>query len=436
MFGKRRKYALLLAVLLAAAVLLSGFALREHDRAETALRSARYAEERAFEELCAAVRGLDTALEKSRYAVSPAMNAALSAEVYSRALAAESALSSLPFSTLELEETAAFLSRAGDYAAFLLRRSGQEDGEAAENIAALAETADVLQSNLNALREDIASGLVYLSAAVPKGGASVSESFLQMEREFPETPSLVYDGPFSASVADRTPRMLVDAAEIGEEDALRVAAGFLDTRSNLLTVEGRADGAIPCYRITGGGYTVEVSTQGGYVVRAIASEQPTRAQLPTDMALDKAEDFLSHHNYRSMKESYHIRQENVLTATYCYREGETLCYPDMVKIAVSLEDGRMLRFDAESYLTSHGERELPAPTVTAEEAREMVRGGLTVVSEGLAVIPSAGAEELFCRELIGETEDGRHVLIYVNAETGEQEKILILLEDETGTLAL
>ena len=57
-------------------------------------------------------------------------------------------------------------------------------------------------------------------------------------------------------------------------------------------------------------------------------------------------------------------------------------------------------------------------------------------SEKLAVIPTSGAEEIYCRELICETEDGRHYLLYVNAMTGAQEKILILLEDESGTLAL
>ena len=440
MFGKRRKYAVALAVLIAAAVFLSGYALREHDRAETAHRAARYAEERAFEELCAAVKGLDNALQKSRYAVSPSMTAALCAEVYSRALSAESALSSLPFSTLELEQTAAFLSRAGDYASYLLRQTGRgeaPEGEVLENIAALSDAAGILQENLNQLRADIAEGRVFLSAAALESGApSVTDSFLQMEQEFPETPSLVYDGPFSASIADRTPRMLQDAAEIREDDALRIAAGFLGTRSNLLSLEGRAEGKIPCYRIAGGGYTVAVSVQGGYVVQAICDEAPTRSQLPTETALEKAAEFLREHEYRHMKESYHIRQDNILTVTYCYQDGDTLCYPDMVKLAVSLDDGKLLRFDAQSYLTSHGERELPTPTIGAEEAKSMVGSGLTVVSEGLAVIPSEGEEELFCRELICETEDGRHVLLYVNAETGEQERILILLEDDSGTLAV
>ena len=45
-------------------------------------------------------------------------------------------------------------------------------------------------------------------------------------------------------------------------------------------------------------------------------------------------------------------------------------------------------------------------------------------------------EEIFCRELVCEDAAGQHLLIYLNALTGAQERILLLLEDETGTLAL
>ena len=137
-----------------------------------------------------------------------------------------------------------------------------------------------------------------------------------------------------------------------------------------------------------------------------------------------------------MKESYHFLKDHVLTVTYCAEQNGVMCYPDMVKLAVAMDTGEMLRFDAEAYLTSHAERDLPEPAVSEEDARAMAGEGLTVQSEKLAVIPTSGAEEIYCRELICETEDGRHYLLYVNAMTGAQEKILILLEDESGTLAL
>ena len=127
----------------------------------------------------------------------------------------------------------------------------------------------------------------------------------------------------------------------------------------------------------------------------------------------------------------------MLTVTYCAEQNGVMCYPDMVKLAVAMDTGEMLRFDAEAYLTSHAERDLPETGGVGGGRPRHGRGGADGPKRKLAVIPTSGAEEIIrAAELICETEDGRRSLLYVNAMTGAQEKILILLEDESGTLAL
>ena len=121
---RKRKAIRWISYLLAAALGLGAFAALESRRAAAAEREARYRGEYAFSALCDAVSGMDAALKKSRYFVSPGMTAALCAETYARALSASAALTSLPFSIQELENTASFLARTGDYAAWLLRKTG------------------------------------------------------------------------------------------------------------------------------------------------------------------------------------------------------------------------------------------------------------------------------------------------------------------------
>lgn len=436
---KKRTTIRIISFLAAAAVALGAASVIFYRRAMTAEREERYRGEYAFSELCAAADGLSAALEKSQYAVSPVITASLCAEIYSRAQTASAALSSLSIPLMELENTASFFARTGDYALWLLRESsgGDMTEEARENLRALGDTAALLSGNLAQLRSDVAGGLVSTrAAAMDDALPSLGESFLGMEQEFPEMPSLVYDGPFSASVAEREPRMIKDAREVTQDAAALVAAGFLGMRSNLVSAAGESEGKIPVYRFTGGDYTVSVSRRGGYVVRALSQRAPVRSAITADAALEKAAEFLAAHGYRGMKKSYHILKDHVLTVTYCAEQDGVMCYPDMVKLAVAMDTGEMLRFDAEAYLTSHAERDLPAPSVSEADARASAAEGLTVKSEKLAVIPTSGAEEIYCRELICETEDGRHYLLYVNAMTGAQEKILILLEDESGTLAL
>ena len=434
---RKRKAVRWISYLLAAAVALGAFAALESRWALRAERAARYQGEYAFSALCDAVSGMDAARRKTRYAFSPGMTAALCAEAYARALAASAALSSLPFSIQELEQTAGFLARTGDYAAWLLRKTGGGEDvteEERENLRALGDAASLLADNLRQLREDRSAGEGTDAALAEL--PPLSDSFLQMEQEFPELPSLVYDGPFSAAVAERVPRMTEGAEEIGEEAAALVAAGFLGMRSNQVRVEGAVDGKIPVWRVTAGDWSLSVSRRGGYVVQAISSRVPTRSVYSLEEGLEAARAALRSHDYRGMEESYHVAQGNKLTVTFIGRQGDAVCYPDMVKVTVAMDDGGLLRFDAEAYLTSHALRDLPAPEADPEAMRAMLPEGLNVLSERLAVIPTPGAEEIFCREFVCEDAEGQHWLVYFNAVTGAQERILILLEDESGTLSL
>jgi len=438
---KKRTAIRAISFLCAAVLCLGAFSLAEKRAADQAERTLRYQGEQAFSELCDAVGSMDSALKKALYSVTPAMTAALCAEVYSRAQTASGALSALPFPMQQLERTASFLARTGDYAAYLIRRSGAGEDVAdaeRENLRSLSESASLLADNLRQLRADAAQG----SASVPEPAAAeaalpaLSDSFLQMEQEFPELPALVYDGPFSDDVLERTPRMTAGAAEIDESAALLVAAGFLGTRSNLASSEGTAEGKIPSWRVRAGDFSVYVSRRGGHVAEAVSGRTPVRTVLSVADALAAAEKFLSARRYGPMRESYHVLQDNVLTVTYCALAGDVVCYPDMIKLGVAMDDGEILRFDARAYLTAHTDRTLPEPVLTEEEAAARVPAGLTLEAQRLALIPARGTEEILCRELICRTEEGEHYLLYFNAVTGAQEKILILLEDETGTLAL
>lgn len=436
----KRNGTIVMVYLLAALLLVGGFAIVQTRRLQALERSRRHSGELALEELYAAVAGLDTALEKSLYAVSPELVVSLCAETQSRSQAAAAALGVLPLASQEMEETAAFLSRTGDYAAYLLRQvsaGGSCTEEERANLRQLWEAAALLEANLAALRADVSAGLVHLSADTLESSLpSLAGSMVDMEREFPEFPTLVYDGPFSAPDPDSRPP-LAASAEITREEALLIGAGFLLARPNLVECEGRSEGEVPVWRIRSGDYTAHVSVRGGHALRILCDRPAARAVLTTEDALDKARQHLRQRGFSSMTESYYSIYGNIITVTYCYEKDRVLYYPDMVKVAVYLDNGDLAGLDAESYVRAHSPaRQRPEVSVSTEEARQQVTGELTILSERLAVIPSTGGEERLCHEFVCENAAGQHYLLYVNAATGRQERILILLEDETGTLAI
>ena len=131
-----------------------------------------------------------------------------------------------------------------------------------------------------------------------------------------------------------------------------------------------------------------------------------------------------------------MKQGGILTVNYAYRQGDVLCYSDLVKVSVALDSGRVCGFESRGYLSAHCARDLPAPAVSAEQARAAVPDTLEVLAAQTALVPSDGKVETLCHEFKCAAPDGRHYIIYVNALTGVQHKILILLEDESGSLTL
>ena len=113
---KRRKQVLAASFLAGAFAVTAGFAVQGHARAAQYRRMLDNTYQHAFTELATAAGELDVALRKVTYATSPELFSALCAQAYSKALAAQSALGELPYGNVELEQTAAFLAKTGDYA--------------------------------------------------------------------------------------------------------------------------------------------------------------------------------------------------------------------------------------------------------------------------------------------------------------------------------
>ena len=168
----------------------------------------------AFAELVDSVEDLDTALQKCLYATSPSMVSAVCTEVYGRSEAAIMAIGQLPFESIELEHTAAFISKVGDYAYSLSRTASLGEGysdDDTQNLRTLSESASALARNLTNLYTDINDGVITiqkLNSARHSAGksedsivpTSLADSLKTMEDEFPEVPSLIYDGPFSSHI--------------------------------------------------------------------------------------------------------------------------------------------------------------------------------------------------------------------------------------------
>ena len=160
------------------------------------------------------------------------------------------------------------------------------------------------------------------------------------------------------------------------------------------------------------------------------------ASLSPDQGAMAAYEFLSKNGFENMVETYRYNNDGRLTVNFAYRENDVLCYPDLCSVTVALDTGSILSFECTSYLSNHTQRTLEVPAVSVDDARAKVSPKLDVLREQLALIPTDGEYEVLCWEFVCEAENGQHYIVCINAATGAEQKILILLEDENGTLAL
>jgi len=448
--GRIRAASFLAALLLVAA----GFAVQSRAQAAQYAHLLENSRRHAFAELSTAAGELDVALQKASYATTPALFSNLCAQAYAKALAAQMALGELPYGNVELEQTAAFLAKAGDYAMALSRGAYGEavcTAKDRETLAALAGAASALSEALAELQLELGEGTVTLedleavqdrlAAAVETDGDLTGGSVFQsVEADFPEVPTLVYDGPFSEHLSNRTPQMLEGLPQSSQAAAQAAAARFLGLRPEIFTLTSEGEGVLPTWGFTaavdGGELYLEVTRQGAQVLQALSSRPIAGAVFSREEAVQAAADFLERQGYPDMEPSYSICQGDALTIHFAAVQEGVYCYPDLIKVTVALDNGGVIGFEAHGYLMNHRTRTLPAPGVTEEEARRQVGEALLVRSHQLVLIPSEGEREIFCHEFKCEAANGSHILVYVNAATGQEERILLLLEDESGTLTI
>ncbi len=409
----------------------------------------------AFFNLNTHVQNLETALAKALTATGDGEDVAIFSEIWLRADAAQADLNQLPISAALTERTSKFLSQTGDYA-YTISRDIMDQQKLSEEhwntLRRLYQQAADLNKELTAIQENLVDGKLTLSELRAGGKNQLDKeqsgegSFESVNRSMQTYPTLIYDGPFSDHLAKREPQGL-KGGNITSEQARDIAMKFVDKEGDNYTarVVGKNKGRIKAYTVellprnnqdaNKARYTCDVSIKGGQVVWYLGNREIGKAKLTVDQAIDKAQAFLKEKGFKNMTHTYYSKHGNLLTVQFVAKENDIYIYPDQIKCAVALDDGRVLAFEATQYLMANKKRDIPQPKISQEEAKKKVNEHMEIQSVRLAVIPLANYEEVLAWEFTGQIEGNTH-LIYINAETGKKEKVLMLVDTPNGKLIM
>src|SRR5699024_2236184 len=146
-------------------------------------------------------------------------------------------------------------------------------------------------------------------------------------------------------------------------------------------------------------------------------------------------DFLTQKGFPNMKETYYLKQEGIMTINYAYEQDGVVMYPDLIKVKIALDNGDILGVETTGYLNNHTERNLSNVKISIDEAKKTLNNRLNIESQGMAVIPTEWQSEILCYEFKGKVQD-TEFLVYINAENGREEDILVIKDTPNGILTM
>lgn len=442
----RRTTVRIVTFLLAGVLIVFGLLFQYRARAIEAENRLEVQYLRGMEDLSTYLGNVETTLMKVQVTASPDTLATLSSTLWRESGFAKECLSVLPISDLNLAGTYKYLSQVGEYAVSLSDRAADGETFTEEDLNTLKQLesyANEFHQEVLAAQDAVQTGSLNLlegsneltEADAEAEAISFTDGFEELEQSLAGCPSLVYDGPFSDHLLQQTPRMTEHAEEVSVEEAQKKAAEACGVSEEELEAGSDELSTMPCYCFQSDDGYAAVTKNGGYLCYFMKYRELGSQTLSVEECNKAAKEYLDTIGISSVRDTYYEISEGQIIFNFAHDEDGVLCYPDLVKVTVAMDNGEILRYDARGYLMNHQTREDLTATITEEEAREVLSPALTVKKVQMAVIPTDSGKELFCYEF-QTTVDDHNVYVYVNAKTGEEEKILLLYIDENGTLSL
>ena len=409
--------------------------------------------QRGFYNLLDRVNNLNLLISKSEVTSSDEQRIMMLTTIWHQAEGARSSLSTMPLGDRDMTNMQKFFAQLGDFsynlAEKLVKKQELSPSEW-DKMVQFRKNTQSLNRDLRRLQEEVSAGKIkwgnksrrLISVKEIKGIADSFETIDQKLKK--EAPTITYDGPFSDHIEKVKPKAVL-GKPINESEAVKIAKTLIEQVAKgdfSVDVAGRTKGNIPAYTIE---FTrkrnsmpeiiMDVSETGGHVIWFLNTRSIENSKIPIKQALDRAKTFLESIGYTELEAIGSLRESNTITVSFVPKAGEVLLYPDFIKVEVALDTGEIVGLNTLAYLTSHTKRELPRPSITEEEIREKLNKNLKVKRIRMALIPDSALREKFCYEVDVQLDSERY-FIYINAENGNEEQILKIVETDKGTMTM
>ena len=435
---KIRNKVKIISFLTAVFIFVCGVALKQHNTANFYKQRLYYDYAEAISELNTNLENLSFSLEKSLYATSPKVLTTIAGEIMHEAASAKNNLERIPLKDSAFLNLNKFLTQSGGFSYLLMNNAAEGKTvteEETETLKSLSDVAASLSKAIGSSEDELSLIDAFENLSLDKTQESTLNTLLEnTEEELGGYPSLIYDGPFSDHLLEKAPLLIKDMQEVSEGKAKERAISILNLKNEELQLVGTEEGLMPSYKFEYSGGTVSITKKGAKIVYFLKNREIDEEKLSYEDAVLKAEEYLKKHTDYTFKSSYYYVENSVCTVNFAYYNEGVIYYTDLVKVQVALDNGEIIGLEGRGFIANHHERTLEQPTVNLEEAKSKLPKNCEVLSSALALIPTDNGKEVLCYEFVSKGNDNKDIIIYINANTGLQEDVLILLKTDGGSL--
>ena len=395
-----------------------------------------------FYSLLDSVNNLENKLSKTLASNTSSYQRKTLLEASQNASEAEISVASLPLRSADKEDTIKLVNQVGGYTQTLA--DDLVDGEMSTNdretLQEVHSSVLALKTQLNDFARKLENNYSILDASLSLDGDNnvFAQNLTALKEQNVEYPTMIYDGPFSDSVVNQEVKGVKGSVITKEEAKDKLLKVFKDAVS--ADYEGETNGRFETYNFRlknshGEMLFVQSTKIQGYILTVSGAGANGEASVDRAGAKEVALAFARENGIEGASVVWSDSINEDIYFNIAPSQSGIVLYPDLVKVKVNTVSGTVVGYDATSYFTNHKARALSKGTVSLSTAKGKVPPTFEVISSRVVLAPLDYPREVVCVEVEAESE-GSTYYFYFNAENGDTENVLKVIETDNGNLLM
>lgn len=395
------------------------------------------------------INNVEVDLAKLLVTSTPKMSAVTLADIWKQANLAKECLEQIPVGQNSMANASKYLTQVSDFSYTLMKQNISDiklTEEEYEKLKHIYEDSSKLSSKMSDIYDDLNAGRIKWDELEKIGNEKlpdndISNSISEVGKTFQNYEGLIYDGAFSDHLLSSEPKFL-SQKEISEDDAKKYIEEVIlnDEKIEKIEFKGESNGKIELYNFdvtldSKQKRTISITKNDCKLYLMIGDKKVKEQNISVDEAKKRGMEFLNKLGIDNMIETYYQKTENMIVINYAATQDGVILYPDLIKVKISLDDGKVYGVEAAGYIFNHTTRNNLRPSISQEKAKSILNSSLEIISSDMALIPTESNSEILTYEFKGKI-DNREFLIYINADNAREEKVLLVIDNKNGVLTM